>query len=220
MSDHGVMDEILLRGSLEVGRLTVGPFENNVYLVRDLEQRVCAVVDAAFEAERIVEALGGDRVAAILLTHAHLDHIQALDPLRRGTGAPVGLHPLEPGGERLRAEIPLFHGRRIAVGSHELRVLHTPGHTPGSVCLVLGHELCFCGDTIFPGGPGKTGSPEEFLQIVESIERHIYTLEDSVVLLPGHGEGTTVGKSKKEYRAFRSRPRASIPFGDVLWETT
>ncbi len=203
---------------LEVGRLVVGPFDNNVYLVRDRTQGVCAVIDAAFEPERILDAVAGDRVAAILLTHAHMDHVQALEALRLRTKAPVGVHPSEPGFGGVKPEIALAHGTCVAVGSHRLEVLHTPGHTPGSVCFVLGNDLCFCGDTVFPGGPGKTATPQDFLQIVESIERQIYTLTDTIRLLPGHGGGLTVGESKKEYEVFRRRPRTSIPFGDVLWE--
>ncbi|MGQ9653758.1 MAG: MBL fold metallo-hydrolase [Thermodesulfobacteriota bacterium] len=212
------MERLLERDRLEVGRLVLGPFDNNVYLVRDRTQRVCAVIDAAFEPQSILDAVAGDRIAAILLTHAHMDHVQALEALRLRTEAPVGVHPLEPGLEGMKPEIALTHGTCVQVGSHQLEVLHTPGHTPGSVCFVLGKELCFCGDTVFPGGPGKTATPQDFLRIVESIERHLYTLNDSIRLLPGHGEGLTVGDSKKEYELFRKRPRTSIPFGDVLWE--
>ncbi len=212
------METLLETDRLQVGRLVVGPFENNVYLVRDRTQGVCAIIDAAFEPERILDAVARDRVAAILLTHAHMDHIQALEALRLRTKAPVAVHPQEPGSEGLKPEIALAHGRHVAVGQHRLEVLHTPGHTPGSVCFVLGRDLCFCGDTVFPGGPGKTATPQDFLQIVQSIERQIYTLTDTIRLLPGHGEGLTVGESKEEYQAFRRRPRTSIPFGDVLWE--
>lgn len=212
------MERLFETDRLEVDRLVVGPFENNVYLVRDRTQGLCAVIDAAFEPERILDAVAGDRVAVILLTHAHMDHVQALEALRLETKAPVGVHPLEPGVEGLKPEITFTHGRRVPVGSHQLEVLHTPGHTPGSVCFVLGKHLCFCGDTVFPGGPGKTATPQDFLQIVESIERHVYTLTDTIRLLPGHGEGLTVGESKKQYEVFRRRPRTSIPFGDVLWE--
>jgi glyoxylase-like metal-dependent hydrolase (beta-lactamase superfamily II) len=147
-----------------------------------------------------------------------MDHIHALEEVRKKSGAPVGIHPLEPEATRLHPEISLSDGYRIAVGSHELEVLHTPGHTPGSVSLFLPPSLCFCGDTIFPGGPGQTWSPEGFQTLIHGLERKIYTLPDNILLLPGHGEGILVGDSKKEYEVFNRRPREKTPFGEVHWE--
>jgi len=195
----------------------VGPVANNAYIVRDPVQRCCALIDAPFEGERILAALGADPLTAILLTHAHMDHTHALPSIREETRAPVGVHPSEPEAPALRPDLPLEDGRRIAVGGLELEVLHTPGHTPGSVCFLLRPWLCFCGDTVFPGGPGKTGSPEAFEQILRSLETRIYTLPDTIRLLPGHGQGMRVDASRAEYQRFRSRPRKDVLFGDVLW---
>jgi glyoxylase-like metal-dependent hydrolase (beta-lactamase superfamily II) len=204
--------------ALKVQRLGVGSYGNNVYLVQDRLQGCCVLIDAAAEGNALLQAIGSDRLAAIILTHAHIDHTLALKEVRKKTGAPVGIHPLEPETTRLHPEISLSDGYRIAVGSHELEVLHTPGHTPGSISLFLPSTLCFCGDTVFPGGPGKTWSPESFQTIIQSLERKIYTLPPNVLLLPGHGEGIRVGDSKKEYERFQKRPREKTPFGDVLWE--
>jgi glyoxylase-like metal-dependent hydrolase (beta-lactamase superfamily II) len=213
--------ETLVRSAtLELLRMVVGPFDNNVYLLRDPTASCCALIDAAAEPARIQEAIGDDRLLAILQTHTHMDHIQGLESLRRKTGAPVGIHPLEPEAQGLHPELSLSEGDRIAVGANQLEVLHTPGHTPGSVCFLLRGRLCFCGDTIFPGGPGKTWSPEAFLQIIQSLEQRIYPLPEEVRLLPGHGEEITVGASRREYEAFRSRPREGIPWGDVLWDAS
>ncbi len=204
--------------ALKVERFGVGSYGNNVYLLRDKVQGSCLLIDAAAEGDALLEAIGADRLVAILLTHTHVDHILALEEVRRKSGAPVGIHPLEPETARLRPEISLADGYRIAVGSHELEVLHTPGHTPGSVSLFLPSTLCFCGDTVFPGGPGKTWSPEGFQTLIQSLERKIYTLPPNVLLLPGHGEGISVGDSKKEYEGFRRRLKEEILFGEVHWK--
>jgi glyoxylase-like metal-dependent hydrolase (beta-lactamase superfamily II) len=205
---------------LEVLRMEVGPFGNTVYLVRDRLRECCALIDAAAEGDSIVEVIGEDRLVAILQTHTHLDHIQALEVVRNRSGAPVCIHPLEPEAARLQPDILLGDDQRIVVGAHELEVLHTPGHTPGSVCFLLRPDICFCGDTVFPGGPGKTSSPDAFRRIIQSLERKIYTLADNVRLLPGHGDGISVGDSRREYQAFCNRPREKTPYGDVLWEET
>jgi glyoxylase-like metal-dependent hydrolase (beta-lactamase superfamily II) len=208
------------QGGLEVLRLEVGSFGNNVYLVRDLQERVCVLIDASAEEEALWGAVGKDRLADILLTHTHMDHIQALEGIRSKSGAPVGIHPQEPSFAEMHPEISLFDGQRIPVGRRELEVLHTPGHTPGSVSFVLRPKFCFCGDTVFPGGPGKTWSPEDFQILIQSLEKKIYTLPVPMLLLPGHGEGITVENSRREYEGFRSRASGKSRFGEVLWQSS
>jgi len=97
-----------------------------------------------------------------------------------------------------------------------LRVLHTPGHTPGSLCLLFGKHL-FSGDTLFPGGPGKTGTPAAFEQIVNSITEKLFVLPDETLVYPGHGEDTILGKEKQAFAVFSSRPSNPGLCGDVLW---
>jgi hydroxyacylglutathione hydrolase len=97
-----------------------------------------------------------------------------------------------------------------------LEVLHTPGHTPGSLCFLTGHYL-LAGDTIFPGGPGKTSSPEALRQIVLSIERKVMVLSDDTHICPGHGPSTVLAKEKRDFAVFRSRPDDPALCGDVLW---
>jgi glyoxylase-like metal-dependent hydrolase (beta-lactamase superfamily II) len=212
------MEKVIESGTVEVLRLVVGPFENNAYLLRDRSRTACVLIDAPFDAERILDVIGSHTLEFILLTHAHVDHIQALAELRRATGAPVGVHPLEPEAPGLDAEIPLSHGQILPWAPHRLEVIHTPGHTPGGVCFLLPPSVCFCGDTVFPGGPGRTWSAEGFRQIMESLETRIYTLGDSVLLLPGHGQGIPVGRSREESERFRRSPQRQGLWGEVQWD--
>jgi glyoxylase-like metal-dependent hydrolase (beta-lactamase superfamily II) len=106
----------------------------------------------------------------------------------------------------------------ISFGDVRLEVFHTPGHTPGSVCFLAGRYLV-SGDTLFPGGPGKTWSAVGFKQILDSIERRILSMPDDTKVFPGHGEGTTLGAERSAIEAFCARPRDGNLYGDVLWST-
>jgi glyoxylase-like metal-dependent hydrolase (beta-lactamase superfamily II) len=110
----------------------------------------------------------------------------------------------------------LAHGQELTVGQAALRVLHTPGHTPGSICLVVGGAV-LTGDTLFPGGPGYTRTPETLHEEVASITRELYVLPDETLVLPGHGASTTIGASKAEYAVFASKAHDAELCGDVVW---
>ncbi|MFQ5894782.1 MAG: MBL fold metallo-hydrolase [Nitrospinota bacterium] len=210
-------DAVIEAGSLTIHKLRGGPFDNNVYALICRETGESALVDSSFGPERVLPVLKGTKLRFILQTHCHGDHVRALEALRARTGAPVGLHPEEERRFGVRGDFQLNHGQRVAFGEQSLEVRHTPGHSPGGVLLVYPSH-CICGDTVFPGGPGKTGSPRDLQTLLASIEREVYTLPDETVLYPGHGENTTVGESKKEYAVFRQRggPRPG-QCGDVLW---
>jgi glyoxylase-like metal-dependent hydrolase (beta-lactamase superfamily II) len=172
--------------------------ENNIWLIGDDHEVL--VVDAAHDAEPITAAVGDRRVVAIVCTHGHNDHINAADDLARATrGAPVLIHeadrPLWDSIYRDRApDGPLAHGDEVAVAGHTLRVLHTPGHSPGGVCLLMPDGHVFGGDTLFRGGPGATGrSGSDFPTIIESIRTRLLTLPDATVVHTGHGDSTTIG---------------------------
>jgi glyoxylase-like metal-dependent hydrolase (beta-lactamase superfamily II) len=172
--------------------------DNNIWLVGDDDEVV--VVDAAHDAGPIVEGVAGRRVVAIVCTHGHNDHVNAAVDLAEATGAPVLLHPADrmlwdvvhpdraPDGE-------LADGQVIEVAGTALEVLHTPGHSPGGVCLHdAGAAVVLGGDTLFKGGPGATGrSFSSFPQIIESIRTRLLTLPPETVVLTGHGDATTVG---------------------------
>jgi glyoxylase-like metal-dependent hydrolase (beta-lactamase superfamily II) len=172
--------------------------DNNVWLVGD--DREVLVIDAAHDAAAIAAAVGDRRLTAIVCTHAHDDHIDAAAELADRAGAPILLHPADevlwrmtyPDRDPDRA---LADGDELTVAGTTLRVLHTPGHAPGAVCLHapdLG--TVFSGDTLFAGGPGATGrSYSDFGVIVDSIRDRLLTLPPETVVRTGHGDATTIG---------------------------
>ncbi|MBK5223470.1 MAG: MBL fold metallo-hydrolase [Acidimicrobiia bacterium] len=172
--------------------------DNNIWLVGDDQQVI--VVDAAHDAGPIVDAVGGREVVAIVCTHGHNDHINAAVALAETTGGPIALHP----ADRMlwdeihpdRApDIDLVDGMTLTVGGAGVQVLHTPGHSPGGVCLYLAEaDVVFSGDTLFNGGPGATGrSYSDLDSIVASIRARLLTLPHDTVVHTGHGPSTTIG---------------------------
>lgn len=172
--------------------------DNNVWVIGDDTE--CVVVDAPHDVAAIRKVVGDRRVVAILATHAHDDHVRVAPELARATGAPVLLHPADrvlwdlvhpdtpPDGE-------LADGQTVQVGGATLRVLHTPGHSPGA-CSLHAPDLgvVFTGDTLFAGGPGATGrSHSDFGTIIESIRTRLLTLPPETVVHTGHGDDTTIG---------------------------
>jgi glyoxylase-like metal-dependent hydrolase (beta-lactamase superfamily II) len=172
--------------------------DNNVWVIGDDSE--CLVLDAPHDVAAILDVIGSRTVRAILATHAHDDHVRVAPALAAATGAPILLHPADRPVWRLThpAQDPdgeLADGQEIAVGGAMLRVLHTPGHSPGSCCFYApGLGTVFTGDTLFAGGPGATGrSFSDFGTIITSIRDRLLTLPPDTVVRPGHGESTTVG---------------------------
>jgi glyoxylase-like metal-dependent hydrolase (beta-lactamase superfamily II) len=172
--------------------------DNNVWVVGDDTE--CVVLDAPHDVAAILEVIGSRPVRAILATHAHDDHVRVGPALAAATGAPVLLHPADLPVWRLThpAQDPdgdLSDGQEITVGGAVLRVLHTPGHSPGSCCFhAAGLGAVFTGDTLFAGGPGATGrSFSDFGTIITSIRDRLLTLPPETTVHPGHGASTTIG---------------------------
>lgn len=199
-----------------IRKLSVGPMDNNAYVLRDADSVQALLIDAANDAERLLVELEGLDVVAIVTTHGHRDHWQALDAVADATGAPVYLHRRDQGMVERRADRELRDGQRIAFGAGAVTAVHTPGHTPGSTCLLLGRDRearpgagplhLFTGDTLFPGGPGRTTSPEQFAQIMDSIETRLFNpLPDSTWVYPGHGDDTTLGDERPKLPEWRAR---------------
>lgn len=202
---------------IKVGPL--GPYDNNAYVIIDGVSGESLIVDMPAEGEKILEQAQGTEVTGIVLTHAHPDHCLSFDLITKATGAPVLAHEEEPGISAERAARRLRDGGALAVGSLEVKVIHTPGHTPGSICLLVGDYL-IAGDTLFPGGPGRTNSPQQLQEEIRSIVERLFALPDDTLVYPGHGESTTIGRSKQEYAVFASKEHRPDLCGDVTWEAS
>ena len=194
----------------------MGPIDNNSYVLSCVETGDAVIIDAPEEPEKLLNELGDVNVKAIIITHQHGDHTAGLKQMAESTGAPVASHEADASAIPVTPSIHLGDGQVFQVGKLDLTAKHTPGHTPGALCLLVGGHL-FTGDTLFPGGPGRTRSPEAFRQVKDSIGRHILPLPDDIVILPGHGSNTTVGRSREEIRDFDSRQHPDDLSGDVEW---
>ncbi|MDN5565092.1 MULTISPECIES: MBL fold metallo-hydrolase [Luteococcus] len=172
--------------------------DNNVWVLGDDSQ--CIVIDAPHSAEAIREVVGQRRVLAIVCTHAHDDHVRVAPELAAAVEAPIMLHPDDVELWRLthpdvEPDLPLADGQVIDVSGHDVRVLHTPGHAPGAVCLyVPSLGVLFSGDTLFQGGPGATGRSFSSREVLEaSIRAKLFALPEDTVVHTGHGDSTTIG---------------------------
>ena len=199
---------------MRVDTLTVGPFQENAYLVVCTGARECVLVDPGDEAERLLDAVrrSGATLRAIWVTHPHVDHVGAIAGIKRELDVPVYAHPdgkplYDAAREQatafgLRIEAPpppdvaMREGDRLRVGKHEFAVIDTPGHAPGHV-VIHGQGMAFVGDCLFAGSVGRTDLPlANGAELARSLER-ICALDDRTIVYPGHGPATTVGREKE-----------------------
>ena len=179
---------------LEIHKVVVGPMDNNVFVLRCRHTGDAVLLDAANEHERLLDLARSLGVRRVLETHGHWDHIQAVPELREA-GYSVGVTAEDAAMLDSYDEI-IDDDTTIAVGRLTLRTIHTPGHTPGSMCFVVeGKPLLFSGDTLFPGGPGNTSfEGGDFDTIIESLDRQLFApLAADTIVMPGHGDDTTIG---------------------------
>ena len=190
----GQLEKIWSDAAAEVHQIVVGPMDNNVYILRCRRTGDAMLVDAANEHEALLEICRDLGVRQVVETHGHWDHIQAV-PAVRDAGISVAVTSADAGMLPSYDEI-LEDDEQLSVGDLRIMTLATPGHTPGSICFTVeGTNLLFTGDTLFPGGPGNTSfEGGDFDTIIESIDRRIFARFDpGTLVLPGHGDATTVG---------------------------
>jgi glyoxylase-like metal-dependent hydrolase (beta-lactamase superfamily II) len=197
---------------LSIAKLAVGPMSNNAYLLRCQASGRAMLIDAANEADRLIELtrLGGETAGTVLTTHRHPDHWQALAAVVAQTGARTLAGADDAAGIPVPTERRLEHGDTLHVGDAELTVLVLRGHTPGSVALHYrdpdGSGHLFTGDSLFPGGPGRTTSPRDFGSLMDDLEQRIFDVyDDDTWFYPGHGNDSTLGAERPQLAEWRAR---------------
>ncbi len=209
--------EIVNNPDLRIERLQLSRWEVNSYIIICPQTGHSALVDVPPGVQTLMKALEGTELQYILLTHTHIDHTAGLAAFKPKVSIPLAVHPADRGGLQFDPERLLEGGDIIEVGKVKVSVLFTPGHTPGSICFRMG-EYLLAGDTLFPGGPGRTETPEDFRQIIKSITEKLLVLPEETRVYPGHGEPTTIKKARKEYASFTARSHPADLCGDVTWE--
>jgi glyoxylase-like metal-dependent hydrolase (beta-lactamase superfamily II) len=201
---------------IQIERYELGPFGTNSYILTCLKTGDSVIVDAPGDAPKILGQLQHTNPKYILMTHNHMDHTGALAELKSALNVPIAAHAADVDRLPLTPDLMLTDGDGVTFGDIRFTVMHTPGHTPGSLCFYTEGYL-ISGDTLFPDGPGKTGSPADFKQIVESLQSKIFVLPEDTRVFPGHGGHTVLKKEKQAYEAFAARSHDPNLCGDVLW---
>lgn len=193
---------------LTISKCSVGSMDNNAYLLESAGEGL--LIDAAADPDRLLDLIGDLPVRTIVTTHRHGDHWQALADVAGRTGAATVAHPLDADSLPVPVTRPVSHGDQIAVGDVTLRVIHLRGHTPGSIALSYedpdGQPHIFTGDSLFPGGVGRTTTPETFTSLIDDVEQRIFAeLPDTTWVYPGHGNDTTLGAERPHLSEWRER---------------
>ncbi|MDA2979890.1 MAG: MBL fold metallo-hydrolase, partial [Actinomycetota bacterium] len=181
-----------------------GPLDNNAYLIRSDQSGNAVLVDAAAGFDSLSALVEGSSLSAIITTHGHWDHHQAAREMAEAFAVPALLDPADSAiaDGWFGSDIKIG---RFLIGDVEAHILHTPGHTPGSVSILL-DGVVLTGDTLFPGGPGATRfDHSSFARIIESISTQLFTLGDETVVLPGHGDATTIGTERGHLQSWVDR---------------
>jgi hydroxyacylglutathione hydrolase len=201
---------------VKIERYELGAWATNVYVITCQETGKSVLVDMPSYTWSLIKNFRERIPEYILLTHSHIDHISGLKAFKSRLNIPVSVHADDQKWLPFPPERYLEDGDIITFGKLRIKVIHTPGHTPGSVCFQIREHL-IAGDTIFPGGPGKTWNKTEFQQIIRSLTEKIFTLPDNTLIYPGHGSRTVLWKEKAEFAIFSSHPHDPRLYGDVVW---
>ncbi len=213
------MTSVVKDDRIQIEKIELGPYGTNAYILVCRNTGESVIVDAPADAGKILELLKGTRPKYILITHNHMDHTGALSELKSTLDLPIAAHADDAGGLPVPADQLLSDGDVISFGDIKLSVLYTPGHTPGSICFLTGSCL-IAGDTLFPDGPGRTGSPADFKRILESLTGKIFVLADDTQVFSGHGNSTILVKERKAYELFSAGSHDPNLCGDVLWASS
>ena len=197
---------------LSITKLSVGPMDNNSYLLRCTATGEQLMIDAANDEAKLMRLIGDGGLAAVVTTHRHPDHWQALAEVAKATGAPTAAHRLDADPLPVTPDRILADGDTIEIGELKFDVVHLQGHTEGSVALALGGPAAgdavhlFTGDCLFPGGVGKTWRPGDFERLLGDVTTKVFDVyPDSTVVYPGHGDDTTLGVERPHLREWSER---------------
>jgi glyoxylase-like metal-dependent hydrolase (beta-lactamase superfamily II) len=200
--------------ALTITKISVGPMDNNAYLLVCRRTGDALLIDAAADPERLADLLGHDaerpRLKTVVTTHQHPDHWQALGAVAGANGSNTAAHPLDAPPLPVPPDFLVEHGDTLEVGDSTLSVIHLRGHTPGSIAILYrdpaGHPHLFTGDSLFPGGVGKTSSPENFKSLLDDVSSRLFdVLPDDTWFYPGHGDDSTLGEQKPHLDEWRAR---------------
>ncbi len=197
-------------GDLVITKVAVGPMSNNAYLLRCALTGEQVLIDAADEADTLLGLSGDAGLARVITTHSHPDHWQALAAVVDATGAETVASDIDAEQIPVATTVEVTGGSRVRVGSCELEVIHLVGHTPGSIALVYddpdGIVHLFTGDSLFPGGVGRTSSPDDFTSLIDDVETKLFhRFPDDTWIYPGHGNDTTIGTERPQLAEWRER---------------
>ncbi|MBO4163649.1 MULTISPECIES: MBL fold metallo-hydrolase [Micromonospora] len=207
---HGGPPAVRELDRLTVSKLSVGPMDNNAYLLRCRDSGAQVLIDAANEAPRLLDLIGDAGLTSVVTTHRHMDHWVALEEVVATTGAQALVHADDAEGLPIAAQA-LTDGDTVTVGEQTLEVIHVKGHTPGSIALLYrdpaGTPHLFTGDSLFPGGVGNTDrDPQRFGQLIDDVEHKLFDrLPDDTWFYPGHGADSTLGAERASLPQWRAR---------------
>ncbi len=197
---------------LTVTKLSVGPMNNNAYLLVSRKTGEALLIDAANDGGAILKMVesGPKAIQCIVTTHQHADHWQALAEVKDSTHAASIAHPLDADALPTPTDVFAEQGSTVMVGDIALEFIHLRGHTPGSIAVLYrdpdGHPHLFTGDSLFPGGPGRTTGPAEFRSLMDDLEARVFdVLPDDTWVYPGHGDDTTLGAERPHLAQWRAR---------------
>lgn len=195
---------------LVISKLSVGPIDNNAYLLRDTATERQLLIDAANDTERLMDLIGPDGLVAVATTHAHEDHFQALRDVVDRTGCDTIASSVDARSIPVPTTRPVADGDVVDLGDSRLEVIQLRGHTPGAIMLFyddpFGHGHLFTGDCLFPGGVGRTWRPEDFVELLTGVEQRVFDrFSDETWVYPGHGDDTTLGRERPHLGEWRER---------------